>query len=890
MSPDFAWPLTYITNSLKWVFGDTPFEIATSVFYLSIICYIVWRFIFRPIYRVLTDIWGFWKQSRSSSVYLEITPPTTSEKSSLATEQLFGIIKKLIGKHETMSLEIVSSYENGIRYRIQTPPHAVDALQRHIASYLPEARFEIFEETPAEQSYAAYRVFDIRQFRHYAFPLQAQDQLGDSDPIAYITGAMAKLEPGESIEMQMVIAPYSSRKTLKLYNEIYSKGYAVIDHKFRYFLKTRPKAVWIVPLLFLGILPINWIIAFCVFIFMLLISLFFKPQPPELTPYIQELYAGVLQKLGQPLFKTDIRILVGSNTQEGFASLTHGAISSLAPLNVEGFQELHAPTRRPFKLFHKISEYKFKRRLPSLLTMNSNILSASELASLYHFPYDSLGAEGMVKSHARSLPAPLSQKIGEDFDVVLGINTHHGSETAIGLTTKERERHTFIIGGTGNGKTTLLQYAIVQDIQNGKGLAVVDPHGDMAETLLGYVPEERIKDVIYFNPDDLAHPIGMNLLELAPGLEGDDLLREKDLVTESVVSIFRKIFSDDDAGGHRIEYILRNTVQTALTQENATLFTVYDLINDSSYRKKIIATLEDNNLKNFWRQEFGRAGGMQQVKMVAGITAKVGRFLFSASAKRILEQPKSTINFDEIIDGKILICNFSKGLLGEDTSELLGIAILAKLQLASLRRARIKQKDRKSFYLYVDEFQNFATPSFIQMLSEGRKYKLYLIMAEQSTSQQHDSKMIDVILANVGTVITFRSGNPSDERLLLPLFRPYLKEGDIANLPSRHFYMRISAVNTQKPFSGETLLIEDGENKEIAQKVISSSQKSYATEYKVPEKEAATHTKKETTKKPKSESKKSPGIPTKDGLKNHSRSEGKVPSNTTVKPKRTNNK
>lgn len=888
MSLDFAWPLTYITNSLKWIFGDTPLEVATSTFYLSIICYVAWRLILRPIYRVFADIWGFWRQSRSLSVCLEITPPTTSEKSSLATEQLFGIIKKLIGKHETLSLEIVSSYESGIRYRIQTPPHAVDALQRHIASYLPEARFEIFEETSAEQSYAAYRVFDIRQFRHYAYPLQAQDQLGDSDPIAYITGAMVKLEPGESIEMQMVIAPYSSRKTLKLYNEIYSKGYAVIDHKFRYFLKTRPKAVWIVPLLFLGILPINWIIAFCVFIFLLVISLFFKPQPPELTPYIQELYAGVLQKLGQPLFKTDIRILVGSNTQEGFASLTHGAISSLAPLNVAGFQELHAPTRRPFKLFHKIVEYKFRRRLPSLFTMNSNILSASELASLYHFPYDSIGAEGMVKSHARSLPAPLSQKVGDDFDVVLGINTHHGSETAIGLTTKERERHTFIIGGTGNGKTTLLQYAIVQDIQNGKGLAVVDPHGDMAETLLGYVPEERVKDVIYFNPDDLAHPIGMNLLELTPGLEGDDLLREKDLATESVVSIFRKIFSDDDSGGHRIEYVLRNAIHTALTVEDATLFTVYDLLNNPTYRKKVVAELDDEDLKNFWKNEIGKAGGMQQVKMMAGITTKIGRFLFSASAKRILEQPKSTINFDEILDGKILICNFSKGLLGEDTSELLGIAILAKLQLASLRRARIKQKDRKSFYLYVDEFQNFATPSFVQMLSEARKYKLFLTMAEQSTSQQDDQRMVNTILANVGTVITFRTANPADEKLLLPLFEPYIEKGEIASLSTFNFYMRIAAHKTQEPLSGETIVLEDEGDEEIASKVVQTSRKTYgvARESKKPRKAASSTA----ALKSKPSPKKLATIPTQDGLKNHSRNERKPPSNITLKPKRGNNK
>jgi hypothetical protein len=438
----------------------------------------------------------------------------------------------------------------------------------------------------------------------------------------------------------------------------------------------------------------------------------------------------------------------------------------------------------------------------------------------------------MVRSHSRTLPATLGIK-NSDFDIVLGQNNHHGEVTPIGLTTTERERHVFIIGGTGNGKTTMLQYALVQDIKNGKGVAVVDPHGDMAETLLRYIPEERIKDVVYFNPDDLAYPIGLNLLELTPGLKGDELLREKDLVTESVVSIFRKIFSEDDTGGHRIEYVLRNTIQTALTVDDATLFTVYDLLNDPDYRSKVLKSVDDKNLQNFWRQELGKAGDMQKVKMAAGITAKIGRFLFSASAKRVLEQTKSTINFDEILDGKILICNFSKGLLGEDTSELFGIAILAKLQLASLRRARLKQADRKPFYLYVDEFQNFATPSFVQMLSESRKYKLYLTMAEQTTSQQDELQMVNIILANVGTVICFRSGNPEDERLILPLFEPYLEKGEIANLPSYSFYMRVSAQKPQEPLSGETLLLNDVEGEETSEKVIFVSRSNNAVSYEI---------------------------------------------------------
>jgi hypothetical protein len=215
--------------------------------------------------------------------------------------------------------------------------------------------------------------------------------------------------------------------------------------------------------------------------------------------------------------------------------------------------------------------------------------------------------------------------------------------------------------------------------------------------------------------------------------------------------------------------------------------------------------------------------------MAAGITAKIGRFLFSASARRVLEQPKSTINFEDILaSGKILICNFSKGLLGEDTSTLFGTTVLAKLQTAALRRARISQDDRTPFYLYVDEFQNFATTSFVQMLSEARKYKLFLTMAEQSTSQQDQQRLVDIILANVGTIVCFRSGSPADERLVLPLFMPFIQQGEIANLPAYSYYARIAAVEAQEPMSGVTVVVEDSGSDEVARQVITSSRALYA--------------------------------------------------------------
>ncbi len=803
--------------------GHNIFDRTLSVLILSTVAYLLYRWILEPVYALAKGMFIFWRTGKLSKAYLEITPPKHSEKSQLATQQLFTILQQTISRNQAASLEIISSRKEGVRYLICARPQDIEAMQRHIASYLPDAQFRKLEDDPQAFTGALTAISQPKQRRHYAYPLIQNEVLEQSDVIGYVAGSMSKLKPNETMTLQMIVTPYSSHWANRIHNQILNNGYTRIDGKLWSFIIMR---WWVLAAtLIIGALTSNIGLALSWGFILLVASFFIKSEEPILTAHEEELYQTILKKLSQPLFRTDIRVVVAAETSQRIDQLFKGVNSSLAPLN-SPFQALGDSTLLNNKFTYRFREFKFKNRLPSLLSTSSNVFAASELASIYHFPYGTIKTEGMVRSHSRTLPATLAMR-NNNFDVILGRNNHHGEQTEVGLTAAERERHVFIIGGTGNGKTTMLQYTLVQDIQNGKGVAVVDPHGDMAETLLSYIPEDRIKDVIYFNPDDLMHPIGLNLLELTPGLEGDELLREKDLVTESVVSIFRKIFSDDDTGGHRIEYVLRNTIQTALTTENPTLFTMFDLLNDPAYRKKVVAKLDNKDLVNFWKNELGKAGNFQQVKMAAGITAKIGRFLFSASAKRILEQPKSTIDFDEILDGKILICNFSKGLLGEDTSELFGIAVLAKIQLASLRRARIKQANRKPFYLYVDEFQNFATPSFVQMLSEARKYKLYLTMAEQSTSQQDDAQMVNIILANVGTVICFRSGNPADEKLILPLFQPYIEEGEIANLSSYNFYMRVAAQKSQEPLSGETVLLAATDSP-LSSKVIATSQKQYA--------------------------------------------------------------
>lgn len=793
--------------------------------------------------------------------YLELTPPSQSDKTREATQRLFSVLHglkdgrtsfdKVFGHQSVLSLEVTATREQGIRYIICAAESEVTNIAQTVATYLPDVRIKRIDTPQSSRG----RVLDIKQIGHFAYPLHAHQAYDQHDPMAYLTGAMTKLAVDEVMTFQIVVAPVNVREAGAIAKRIFH------NEELLYQLGRKQ-----VPLVGRILGSINDVL------FSILDSVGdavspshknYQPQQATaqhrqqvamkikparvLSAFEQQLAEVVHDKLNQPLFRTSIRVAIDTRSRQAESERAKGIREWLALFNVPKYQSLKVRYNFPSALKGRYRTYLFTNRLPSFFSRSGALLSAAEIADLYHFP-NTLASktENVVKSLSKTLPAPLSLKGQTKFDVVLGRNDYHGAATDIGLTTQERERHVYIVGGTGHGKTTLMEYGIVKDIRDGKGVAVVDPHGDLAKKLLRYIPEDRLDDVIYFNPADLSYPIGLNLLELPEGLSDDELIEAKDFITESVISIMRKTFSEDDTGGHRIEYILRNSVQTALTVKDATIFTVFDLLTDGKYLKKITSTLEDEKLRNFWKNEFGKAGDFQRVKMAAGVTAKIGRFQFSAAAERIMSQPKSTINFEEILDGKILICNFAKGLIGEDTSALFGISTLAKLQLASYRRVQKRQEDRKPFYLYVDEFQNFATMSFVQMLSEARKYRLFLTMAEQSTSQQEDQRMVNTILANVGTVICFRSGNPADEKLLLPLFRPYLEEGDIANLPTHHFFARMSAVLSQEPVSGETLLLDDAGNEETAQHAIEASRANYATKYVKP---AAKNKSSEPTKK-----------------------------------------
>jgi hypothetical protein len=394
-------------------------------------------------------------------------------------------------------------------------------------------------------------------------------------------------------------------------------------------------------------------------------------------------------------------------------------------------------------------------------------------------------------------------------DLILGKSDDQSKKTFIALSTLERQRHIYIVGATGSGKSTMLKYALYQDMKNNNGLLLIDPHGDLAEDILRLVPTKRLKDLIYFNPADPHNQQTINLLEIPKDLSSVELARHKDMVVESVISIFRKTFETNNTKAYRIERILSNVIYTALSIEGATLFTLRSLLTDKNFRDKVVNNLADAKLRNFWQEEFNKAGEYQRVKLLQGPLSRIDRFERTQALNNVLSNNKSTLDFQQIINSnKILICNLSKGALGEDASSVLGGIILAKMQLSGLSRQNITIKKRTPFYMYIDEFQNYASEAFMSLFSEARKYGLAITMAQQSLAQIKDKNLLATILDNTGTVVVFRQQSLSSQKLLLNFFQPYIDIYELSNLELGHFYISIRAVKLRQPISGQTILLK----------------------------------------------------------------------------------
>ncbi len=375
-----------------------------------------------------------------------------------------------------------------------------------------------------------------------------------------------------------------------------------------------------------------------------------------------------------------------------------------------------------------------------------------------------------------------------------------GSNQLFGIKRKDRRQHMYVLGKSGTGKSAMLSNMIIQNIRNGEGVCVVDPHGELVEGVLSSIPKERLKDVIYFNPADTDYHIGFNVLEL----ENE---KYKHLVASGLMGIFTKIWANTWSA--RMEYILNNAILALLDTPGTTLLGIPRLLVDKDYRQTIINNLKDPVVKAFWVHEYEQWRDQFRNEAIAPIQNKVGQFLSTSIVRNVVGQSKSTINiFDIMNTGKIFLVNVSKGRIGEDNSALLGGMLITKIQLAAMERVRVPEDERKDFYLYVDEFQNFVTESFAGILSEARKYRLNLIIAHQYTGQlvtENGTAVRDAVFGNVGTMIVFRVGAP-DADFLEKEFEPEITPEDLVGLPNYNVYLKLMVDGfTSRPFSASTI-------------------------------------------------------------------------------------
>ena len=744
-------------------------------------------------------------------VLLEVKPVYKTLQSPLSTKQLFTVLhsieqhssltEKLLGIKQTVSCELVSTKEEGIRYIIRVPDDYVSLLKKTLLAYLPGVEIKevsdyfpnTFASLPSGKYFLAQ---ELKLFKPFVLPLAPQEQLNQYDPISYLTAHMTKQSNDEIIALQIVHAPVLTRT---------HKGIINYTRKLKGLLMAGED---ISKELYRG----HFHSLYNALVFMVRGEI----KKPAISTSKRELHSSIEGKINEPLFETTIRLFCVADSQTSARARAKGIRSSF-----DTFTTPHQSiivkhrilTRLRSSVLDKLRYFNLKNRLLALT--DNSILSVSELSSLYHLPYTATTkTEDLINVRSPKLPSPLPLKSSfNNLDLVFAHNTYGETTVPIGLTLEERRRHVYIIGATGTGKTTALLHMIHHDLLKGSGVAIIDPHGDLIQRLLGVIPKERLEDVVYFNPYDIERPVGLNILELSDNLSEVETQREKDMIASSMISIFHKLYPPRYTGP-RMEHILRNTVLTALELEKPTLLTVQKLLTNIDFRKKIVATLPKGVLKDFWNDEFGKLGSFQKAEQISPITNKLGRFLTTSITRNILTQPESKLDFTDIMNNKkILLCDLSKGRIGEDTSSFLGSLIVAKIQLAALKRVDVAEKLRTDFFLYIDEFQNFATPSFAQILSEARKYRLNTILAHQTISQIEDKDLLKVILANVGSIISFRTSNPTDEDMMLPLFAPQVEKHEISNLPSYHFYMKINAIEPQNAFTGEIndFVVDDGQ-------------------------------------------------------------------------------
>ncbi len=518
-------------------------------------------------------------------------------------------------------------------------------------------------------------------------------------------------------------------------------------------------------------------------------------------------------KLG---YQVKIRILYIAKSKEIAKQnlrITTGAFKQFNTTLANGFAVTKTRTGKDV-----LEEYRAR-----LFTDKGFILNIEEVASLYHLPHASVETPNIVWTSSKKGEPPANLPYADDPNIdqnditVFAETTFRGQLRKFGIKKDDRRRHMYVLGKSGTGKSKMLELLAVEDIKRGEGVGIVDPHGELIHDILKQIPENRIEDVVYINPADKDHPVGFNPMKATPDL--------REGVASGFVSVFKKQFGY--SWGPRLEYLMRYAILALTYYPDTTMLDVVKILTDKDFRKKVLTYVEDPVVKTFWLKEFSTYNDKFATEAVAPILNKVGQFTASPTIRNIIGQTKETFDFEDAMNTqKIILVDLASGKIGEDNSELLGSLMITKMQLSAMARAKIKPEDRKDFFLYVDEFQNFATEAFAKILSEARKYRLALILTNQYVAQM-DETVRDAVFGNIGTLMAFRVG-ATDASFLEKEFSPTFEKDDLIGLDNRHIYlnMLIDGVASNS-FSAKSLFVKEGDEGNT-EKIIARSREKYS--------------------------------------------------------------
>ncbi len=697
-----------------------------------------------------------------------------------------------LGRNDHFSLEIVADKEQLITYYAVVPYSLRTYFEQQFQAQYDEAVIEEVDDYNIFEPDGVVVTSRLKLKKEQDFPLVIYNKM-EVDPMNALTNVLSKFQKHEGAAIQLVIRPTTdkwSRRPARIaqvmqqgkkYNQARAEVAGNLIYRFwltfKYvFFKNRAKREQGIDVR--------------------------TEREYKLSPMEEEMVKGFEEKAGSPGFEVNIRVLVSASSKELAVHKCQNVLGSFAQYSGQVYANEFTFTK-PSEDAHEIRNFIYRL----FDEKNSYTLNTKELTTLYHMP--------LPTTETPNIRWLLSKKAAPPFNmpkegVELGRVDYRGVTTSVRIKKPDRRRHQYVIGQTGSGKSVLLSHLAIQDINNGEGVCIIDPHGDLVNDVLERITKERADDVVIFDPSDIDRPVGLNMLEY-------DTNEQKDFAVQEMIAIFYKLFGQEMIGP-MFEHYMRNAMLALMEdkESGATMIEIPRMFTDEQFRKDKLKNVKNLIVRNFWEQEYEQSQqGQQAADMLSYVISKIGRFLSNDMMRNIVGQAQSGFNVREIMDNqKILLVNLSKGKIGEVNSSLLGLIMVSKIQMAAMGRADIPKEERVDFYTYIDEFQNYTTDSIAVILSEARKYKLDLILAHQYISQlvkDNDTSIRDAVFGNVGTKIAFRIG-VEDAEMIAKEFAPVFSENDVINVEKYTANIKLLIDNTAaRPFNMSTILPPEGD-------------------------------------------------------------------------------